>query len=75
VINIGTETTVVQKVGNKTHTLNVDLENGLNFNVVRDEKFIAAITLNNVSSKESTANIPVDKVGQIKVGDQVVFKK
>ena len=75
VIDIGTITTVRQQIGNKTLTINPDLEDGLSFNIVRDGKFIATVSLTNVGEKESTANIPADKVGQIKVGDEIVFKK
>lgn len=75
VINFGTDTTVSQTIGNRTHTVNADIEPGLSFNVTRDDKFIASVTLNNVGAVESTANIPVGKADQIKVGDKVLFKK
>ena len=75
VIDFGTASTVKQTVGNKVLTLNPDVESGLEFNIVRDDKFIATITLSNVDANQSTANIPAEKAGLIKVGDKVVFKK
>ena len=75
VINVGTDTTVSQTIGNRVHTVNADIEPGLTFSVTRDGKFVAAVTLNNVGALESTANIPNGKVDQIKVGDKVIFKK
>ncbi len=73
VINFGSETTIKQTVGNKELILNADLESGLNFNVTRDGKFIAAVTLSNVGAKESTASIPVDKENDIQIGDVVIY--
>lgn len=75
VIDIGSDTTVTQKIGNKELVVNPDLEDGLSFNVVRDGSLIAVVTLTNVGEKESTANIPADKVGAINVGDKIVFVK
>ena len=74
-IDFGTASTVEQTIGNKKLILNPDVETGLEFNIVRDGKFIATITLSNVDAKQSTANIPTGKVDLIKIGDKVVFKK
>lgn len=75
VIDFGTETTVIQKIGNKNIPVNPDLESGLSFNVVRNGEFIATVKLNEVDRKESTADIPPSKAGMIQVGDMVTFKK
>ncbi len=75
VIDFGTETTVVQEIGKKRIPVNPDLQSGLKFNVVRNGKFVAAITLRIVDKKESTADIPPSKAGAIQVGDKVVFAK
>lgn len=75
VIDFGTATTIKQTIGNKEIVINPDVESGLEFNVVRNDKFIATITLSNVDTKQATANIPAGKVDLIKVGDKVVFKK
>ena len=73
VVNFGSQTIVKQVVGNKELKLNADIEAGLTFNIVRDGKFIATINLSNVDDAQSTANIPVSKIDQIKVGDKVVY--
>ena len=73
VVNFGSQTIVKQSVGNKELSLNADIEAGLSFNIVRDGKFIATINLSNVDDAQSTANIPVSKIDQIKVGDKVVY--
>lgn len=75
VLNIGEDTTVIQTIGNKKQPVNPDLESGLTFNVTRDGRFVSTVTLSNVGKKESTAHIPTDKAGSIKVGDKVTFKK
>jgi hypothetical protein len=75
VIDFGTETTVIQTIGKKQIPVNPDLQSGLKFNVVRGEKFVAAVTLRIVDKKESTADIPPSKVSDIQVGDKVVFAK
>ena len=75
VIDFGTETTVIQTIGKKQIPVNPDLQSGLKFNVVRGEKFVAAVTLRIVDKKESTADIPPSKASDIQVGDKVVFAK
>jgi len=74
VIDLGTSSVVKQPAGKKELEINLALVKGVELAVVRDGKFIAAVTLDNVGEKDSTANIPVDKVGQIKVGDSVVCR-
>ncbi len=75
VIDFGTETTVIQSIGKKRIPVNPDLQSGLKFNVIRNDKFVAAVTLRIVDKKESTADIPPSKAGDIEVGDKVVFAK
>ena len=73
VINFGNKSTVTQKVGNDSIVLNADIEPGLSYNIIREGKFIATISLSNVDELQSTANIPVSKIDQIEIGDEVVF--
>ena len=75
VLNIGSDSTVTQTVGNKKLLFNPNLGSGLTFNVSRDGRFVATVTISNVGKSESTAHIPADKAGSVKVGDTVTFKK
>ncbi|MBR2626157.1 MAG: hypothetical protein IKD23_07170 [Lentisphaeria bacterium] len=75
IVNIGSETVVVQKIGSKEYPVNPEVEDGLTFHVVRDGEFIAEIKLNEVDKNESTADIPPSKAGAIKVGDKVIYQK
>ena len=74
VINFGNKSTVTQKVGNDSIVLNADIEPGLSYNIIREGKFIATISLSNVDELQSTANIPVDKIDKIKTGDKIIYK-
>lgn len=77
VLNLGTASTAAQKAGKKVINVSLDLKSGLEFYVVRgsDNDLIAVVTLDKVGEKESTANIPMDKVGKIKTGDKVLYKQ
>ncbi len=76
VLNIGTSSVVSQKAGKKMIDINLELESGVEFFIVRgkDNDLIAVVTLDKVGEKESTANIPVEKIGKIKTGDKVLYK-
>lgn len=76
VIDLGSDSVVYQQAGNKQVDINLGLEPGVELVVVRgdEDEFVAAVTLDKVGEKESTANIPVDKVGAIKVGDKIIYK-
>lgn len=76
VINLGSESVVQQQVGKKVVDVNLGLKKGVELTIVRGDnnEFIAAITLDKVGAKESTADIPLDKVGQIEDGDKVIYK-
>lgn len=75
IVNIGSETVVVQKIGSKEFPVNPEVQDGLTFHVVRNGEFIAEIKLNEVDKNESTADIPPSKAGAIKVGDKVIYQK
>jgi hypothetical protein len=76
VIDLGASSVVYQQAGKKTVDVNLGLANGVELSVVRGDnnEFVATITLDKVGEKESTANIPVDKVGKIQVGDKILYK-
>ena len=74
VIDLGSESVVKQPAGKKELEINLGLQSGVELAVVRGDELIAMIVLDKVGERESTANIPQEKVGKIKVGDQVVYK-
>ena len=74
VIDLGAQSVVKQPAGKKNLEINLGLQSGVELAVMRDDELIAMITLDKVGEKESTANIPLEKVGKIKVGDRVVYK-
>lgn len=74
VIDLGSQSVVKQPAGKKSLEINLGLQPGVELAVMRDEELIAVITLDKVGEKDSTANIPLEKVGKIKVGDRVVYK-
>ena len=75
VIDLGKNSTVSQTVGKKVFKIRLNLEPGVELNVIRDKEYVATVKIDQVGENELTANIPVEKVGKIKKGDTVIWKK
>ena len=75
VIDLGKKSTVAQNVGKKVFQIGLNLESGLELNVVRGKEYIATVTIDQVGENELTASIPAEKVDKIKAGDSVIWKK
>ncbi len=76
VIDLGTSSVAYQQAGKKMIDINLGLESGVEFFVVRgaENELVAVVSLDKVGEKESTANIPVDKIDKIKTGDKIIYK-
>ena len=75
VIDLGKKSTVAQNIGKKVFQIGLNLESGLELNVVRGKEYIATVTIDQVGENELTASIPAEKVDKIKAGDSVIWKK
>ena len=78
-INLGKKTLVTQPIGEKSITVNPQIDRGMEMIVARgelvsDAEFVARIKLDEVGDECSTANIPAG-ANKIKVGDIVFFER
>lgn len=77
VINLGTDTRVVQTIGNRTLEVDPAIEKGMELVIAEGElaagnEFIARVTVDEIGSGHLTANIPVDSKA-IKAGYKVFW--
>lgn len=77
-INLGKNTVVTQKLGEKSITVNPQIARGMEMIVARgklneDAEFVARVKLDEVGDECTTANIPAG-ANKIKVGDIVYFE-
>ncbi len=75
VVDLGKNSTVSQKVGKKVFKVALNLEPGMELNVIRGNDYIATVKIDQVGENELTANIPAEKADKIKEGDSVIWKK
>ena len=77
-INLGKNSVVTQKLGEKSITVNPQIARGMEMIVARgklndDAEFVARVKLDEVGNECTTANIPAG-ANKIKVGDIVYFE-
>ncbi len=75
VLDIGSQTTVIQKIGTADKEVICGLRKGLSMTVERDGKYVTEISLVKVESNIAIANIRTARDKEIKEGDRVFFDR
>ena len=74
IVNLGSKSVYKQQVGKKVVDVKYNLKPSAKLLIVRGDKFIAEIQFDKLGDFESIAPVPVEKLGDIKVGDKVIWK-
>ncbi len=75
ILDIGSQTTVIQKIGTADKEIVCGLKKGLSMTVERDGKYVTEITLVKVEANLAIANIITARNKEIKEGDKVFFDR